>query len=123
MKEKLKKAFTSKHPRSSKFNIIIILTAFIIVLTMVFAQQILNYTPLYDTFNENTLIIGYAVIMAVILVAGFTFAIRINFKENAEYYSVKGKKRAFLIELAIIAAIILIAINIVNPTLRALFYQ
>jgi len=58
--------------------------------------------------------------MVVILVAGFTFAIRTNFMENAEYYAVKGRKRAFIIELAIIAAIVLITINVVSPALKAL---
>jgi len=125
MKEKLKKAFTSKHPRSSNFTIIMVITAFIILLTMLFSQQILNYTPLFNSFSENALIVGYAILMASILVAGFTFASLINFKDNAEYYSVKGRKRAFIIECAInliIVAIVMISIYVVAPAIKAHFF-
>jgi len=121
MKEKLRRIFTSKHPRYSNFNIIIILTIFVILLTMIFSWRILHDTPLFDSFSENTLIAIYAIMMALILVVGFTFASLINFKDNAEYYSVKGRKRAFLIESVIVAIIITVSYNVAGPVLVRFF--
>jgi hypothetical protein len=98
-----------------------VLSAFAVVLTMIFFDQILKYTPLFDSFNENVLIIIYAIIIGIIVIAGFTFATVINFKDNAEYYSVKGNKRAFIIMSVINATIFVIFFNVIGPIFSRIF--
>jgi predicted ABC-type exoprotein transport system permease subunit len=98
-----------------------VLTAFVIVLTMIFAQKILNYTPLLDTFSENTLIVVYTIIIIAIWAAGFTFATLLNFKDNAEYYAVKGNKKAFLMDSAVMTIIIIISVLVIPAVLSPIF--
>ena len=119
MKEKLKKFFISKHPRSTNSKLIMFLTAIVILLTVIFSWPIFN--SLLDSFSERTLMAAYAIMLAVIVAVGFTFASLTNFKDNAEYYSVKGRKRAFLIECALSVAITLIVWFVIGTTLVPFF--
>ena len=114
MKEKLKRIFVSKHPRSPRFSITQVLSAFAVLAFCIISFQAVSKMPFFNSLSLNILIIGYAIILTVILLVGFTVASFLNFKDNAEYFAAPGKKRDFLIANLMPPVIVMIIITVIN---------